>query len=64
MICMYEINFRTEVEGEAADGQTPAMGAKALCIPFDQPKVPLPAKCIHPACSSKPKFFTLFGRSY
>ncbi|XP_077300381.1 glutamyl-prolyl-tRNA synthetase [Arctopsyche grandis] len=55
---------RTEVEGEAADGKTPAMGAKALCIPFDQPKVPLPAKCIHPACSSKPQFFTLFGRSY
>lgn len=56
--------FRTETEGEAADGKAPAMGAKALCIPFDQPKVALPEKCIHPACTSKPQYFTLFGRSY
>ncbi|XP_063973582.1 bifunctional glutamate/proline--tRNA ligase [Diachasmimorpha longicaudata] len=43
----------------------PSMGAKSLCIPFDQPKVALDSlKCVHPKCSRKPKFYTLFGRSY
>ncbi|KHN73220.1 Bifunctional glutamate/proline--tRNA ligase [Toxocara canis] len=41
-----------------------AMGAKSLCIPLEQPADPLPAKCIHPSCMAKPRFFTLFGRSY
>lgn len=42
-----------------------AMGAKSLCIPFDQPK-PLQAgaKCINPTCSLKPQSYCLFGRSY
>ncbi|KAL0819856.1 hypothetical protein ABMA28_007881 [Loxostege sticticalis] len=48
----------TEVKG-------PAMGAKSLCIPFEQPRELTPTDvCIHPACKSKPKFITLFGRSY
>ncbi|KAL8612842.1 hypothetical protein ACOMHN_038097 [Nucella lapillus] len=43
----------------------PAMGAKGLCIPFTQPQDLLPAaRCIHPSCNNKPKFYTLFGRSY
>lgn len=43
----------------------PAMGAKGLCIPFKQPEELKPgAKCIHPKCNNKAKFFTLFGRSY
>ncbi|XP_023953456.1 bifunctional glutamate/proline--tRNA ligase isoform X2 [Bicyclus anynana] len=43
----------------------PAMGAKSLCIPFTPPR-PLADddRCIHPACNNKPKFITLFGRSY
>jgi bifunctional glutamyl/prolyl-tRNA synthetase len=53
---------REETEGEQ---QGPAMGAKSLCIPFDQPAEILASdKCIHPACTNKPKFYTLFGRSY
>lgn len=53
---------RDDAEG---DVQAPAMGAKSLCIPFDQPANILPSdKCIHPACKNKPKFYTLFGRSY
>jgi bifunctional glutamyl/prolyl-tRNA synthetase len=41
------------------------MGAKALCIPFDQPKPVKPGQtCIHPSCKNKAKFYTLFGRSY
>ncbi|KAG7207935.1 hypothetical protein KM043_009523 [Ampulex compressa] len=44
---------------------TLSMGAKSLCIPFDQPKAPLgDQKCIHPNCQNKSKFYTLFGRSY
>jgi len=43
----------------------PAMGAKALCIPFDQPeKIGEDQQCFHPQCKSKAKYFTLFGRSY
>lgn len=42
-----------------------AMGAKGLCIPFDQPDFLEPDdKCVHPACNRTPLFFTLFGRSY
>ena len=40
------------------------MGAKTLCIPFDQPRIALPEKCINPECSRSAKFFALFGRSY
>ncbi|KAG5332324.1 SYEP ligase, partial [Acromyrmex heyeri] len=43
------------------------MGAKSLCIPFDQPEMTRPLnelKCIHHNCKNKPKFYTLFGRSY
>lgn len=43
----------------------PSMGAKSLCIPFNQPEQLTPdVKCIHPKCTLKPKYFTLFGRSY
>ncbi|KAF7395000.1 hypothetical protein HZH66_008174 [Vespula vulgaris] len=41
-----------------------AMGAKSLCIPFEQPQTSIPLdnlKCIHPSCKNKPKFYTLFG---
>lgn len=45
--------------------KAPAMGAKSLCIPFEQPReLAAGDKCIHPACNNKPKFITLFGRSY
>ncbi|KAJ0173785.1 hypothetical protein K1T71_010934 [Dendrolimus kikuchii] len=45
--------------------KAPAMGAKSLCIPFKQPRALTDAdKCIHPECKNKPKFITLFGRSY
>ncbi|KAM0731770.1 Bifunctional glutamate/proline--tRNA ligase [Formica fusca] len=44
-----------------------SMGAKSLCIPFEQPKLTKPLdelKCIHHSCKNKAKFYTLFGRSY
>lgn len=42
-----------------------AMGAKSLCVPFDQPAaIEANDKCIHPACTLKPQSYCLFGRSY
>ncbi|CAG0883237.1 unnamed protein product [Darwinula stevensoni] len=50
---------------EAQEPGAPAMGAKSLCIPFRQPRDLAPgARCIHPACTRQPRFYTLFGRSY
>ncbi|CAK1583386.1 unnamed protein product [Parnassius mnemosyne] len=48
-----------------AEVKAPAMGAKSLCIPFKQPmELTDTNHCIHPSCKNKPKFITLFGRSY
>ncbi|KAA0190299.1 hypothetical protein HAZT_HAZT002289 [Hyalella azteca] len=43
----------------------PSMGAKSLCIPFQQPQ-PLPAGslCVHPRCGQPAQYYCLFGRSY
>ncbi|XP_058055585.1 bifunctional glutamate/proline--tRNA ligase [Anopheles bellator] len=53
-------------EGAEAEPGAPSMGAKSLCIPFDQPAQvdPKKDKCVHPACGRPAKFYTLFGRSY
>ncbi|KAJ4989092.1 prolyl-tRNA synthetase [Stagonosporopsis vannaccii] len=53
-------------DGVAEDKQAPAMGAKSLCIPFDQPEgiEPGKTKCINPDCSTPAKAWVLFGRSY
>ncbi|XP_023034416.1 bifunctional glutamate/proline--tRNA ligase isoform X2 [Drosophila willistoni] len=51
--------------GDDAEPGAPSMGAKSLCIPFDQPAtIAANDKCINPNCTNKPKFYTLFGRSY
>ena len=43
----------------------PAMGAKSLCIPFEQPQEIKPGtKCVMPGCDCTPKYYTMFGRSY
>ncbi|PAA53325.1 hypothetical protein BOX15_Mlig003030g1, partial [Macrostomum lignano] len=43
----------------------PSMGAKSLCIPFNQPdEIGPDTKCVHSHCGRKPQFYTLFGRSY
>jgi prolyl-tRNA synthetase len=53
-------------DGVAEDKQAPAMGAKSLCIPFDQPEgiVKDETKCINPDCKESAKQWVLFGRSY
>lgn len=50
---------------EEAEPGSPAMGAKALCIPFEQPKALTDStKCVNSTCTRKPQYYTLFGRSY
>ncbi|XP_054737375.1 bifunctional glutamate/proline--tRNA ligase [Anastrepha obliqua] len=65
-----EIGCEEKIKGDSARDEdaepgAPSMGAKSLCIPFDQPAaITITDKCIHPSCTHKPKFYTLFGRSY
>ncbi|XP_071546245.1 bifunctional glutamate/proline--tRNA ligase-like isoform X2 [Panulirus ornatus] len=49
---------------EPSSTKGPSMGAKSLCIPFDQPGNVTGKSCIHPKCGQPAKFYTLFGRSY
>uniref|UniRef100_A0A915J000 proline--tRNA ligase n=1 Tax=Romanomermis culicivorax TaxID=13658 RepID=A0A915J000_ROMCU len=51
---------------DPTDLTAPAMGAKSLCIPFEQPKKVIvgKTKCCHPSCNQTAQFYTLFGRSY
>lgn len=50
----------------AEDARAPSMGAKSLCIPFEQPKglVEGETKCTNPNCSAMAKKWVMFGRSY
>jgi len=59
-VCLLFV-YRDVVAEEGA----PAMGAKGLCIPFEQPaEIKETDQCIDPDCTNKPIFYTLFGRSY
>ena len=44
------------------DEKAPSMGAKSLCIPFDQPKLKEGQKCVK--CDRKAIQYCMFGRSY
>lgn len=56
---------KDSVKDETEDASGPSMGAKSLCIPFQQPtQITNSDRCIHPDCKAKPKQYTLFGRSY
>ena len=60
-----EENIKKLSARETVEKGAPAMGAKGLCIPFEQPSPILPShSCINPGCKQTPKFFTLFGKSY
>lgn len=63
--CEDEIK-KDSARDEAEEAGAPLMGAKGLCIPFEQPKGQdvKALGCIHPKCASKAKYWTLFGRSY
>ncbi|KAH7960307.1 hypothetical protein HPB49_018598 [Dermacentor silvarum] len=65
MDCEDEIKKNSAKDSGEAEPGAPAMGAKSLCIPFDQPaKIEEGDKCVNPGCTRKPAFYTMFGRSY
>lgn len=59
-----ERSARTEESNEPEDAKAPSMGAKSLCIPFDQAQFGSieGKKCAQ--CGKDAKSFTMFGRSY
>lgn len=57
---------KDEGDSAAEDARAPAMGAKSLCIPFEQPEgiKEGETKCTNPNCKELAKKWVLFGRSY
>ncbi|KAI8621917.1 hypothetical protein BC830DRAFT_1092162 [Chytriomyces sp. MP71] len=67
--CEKEVKERSQriaLAGEDADEKAPSMGAKTLCIPFEQPTdkpiIPGKTKCF--ACEHDAVSYTMWGRSY
>lgn len=55
------------VEGQEVDVRAPSMGAKSLCIPFEQSFEGLThgtTKCVNPKCDKLAEKWVMFGRSY
>ena len=56
---------KPEGDSSKTDDRAPSMGAKSLCIPFEQPSEIAPGtKCTNPECSKLAEQWVLFGRSY
>lgn len=57
---------RDEGDDTPQDEKAPSMGAKSLCIPFEQPTegIKEDTKCTNPQCKRKAEKWCLFGRSY
>lgn len=55
---------RVATNDEPQDERAPSMGAKSLCIPFDQKQYPDIAGKKCPQCGEAAKRWTMFGRSY
>ena len=58
---------KDEGDSAAEDARAPSMGAKSLCIPFEQPKEGLvegETSCTNPECGKKAKTWVMYGRSY
>jgi prolyl-tRNA synthetase len=55
-----------EDSGVPQDARAPSMGAKSLCIPFDQPEgiEQGVTKCLNPQCTRLAEKWCMFGRSY
>ena len=55
-----------EDSGVPQDSRAPSMGAKSLCIPFDQPEgiVHGVTKCINPQCDRLAEKWCMFGRKW
>ncbi|KAI9851339.1 MAG: ribose-phosphate pyrophosphokinase 1 [Thelocarpon superellum] len=62
-----ELSARKEAGDETPeDARAPSMGAKSLCIPFEQPPGVTEGEtpCTNPHCKNKAEAWCLFGRSY
>lgn len=62
-----ELSARKDEDDDSpADEKAPSMGAKSLCIPFEQPEEGIAegTKCTNPGCKRKAEKWCLFGRSY
>ena len=60
-----ETAAKGKADNAAEDAKAPSMGAKALCIPFDQESLgKLPEKCLRPSCGKPAQKWVQFGRSY
>lgn len=57
---------KVEDEDVPQDAKAPSMGAKSLCIPFEQPEgiVEGETKCTNPNCQNKAEKWCLFGREF
>lgn len=69
MTCEDEIKKDSAAESKVAadvreDERAPSMGAKSLCIPFQQPTPVTGQKCICKSCDIDATQWVLFGRSY
>ena len=53
---------RKVTEGQEVDAKALSMGAKSLCIPFEQPSSCTDKTCV--GCDKPAKRWALFGRSY
>ncbi|VVC42792.1 WHEP-TRS domain,Prolyl-tRNA synthetase, class II,Proline-tRNA ligase, class II, C-terminal,Anticodon- [Cinara cedri] len=62
--CEDNIKRDTAKDDGTAEIGASTMGAKSLCVPFEQPdgneKLKPDDKCIHPECNQRAGFFTLF----
>lgn len=62
-----ELSARKDVGADDApeDAKAPSMGAKSLCIPFEQPTgITDETKCTNPKCSNKAEKWCLFGSKF
>ncbi|XP_022182838.1 bifunctional glutamate/proline--tRNA ligase-like [Myzus persicae] len=67
-ICEDNIKRDTTLDDGTAEVGASTMGAKSLCVPFEQPTgaeiLKSNDQCLHPECGQLAGSFTLFGRSY
>lgn len=57
---------KEEDDSVPEDSRAPSMGAKSLCIPFEQPEgiVVGVTECVNPQCKRKAEQWCMFGRKY
>ena len=61
-----DLSTRKDDEDTPEDARAPSMGAKSLCIPFEQPQEGIAegTKCLNPQCDNKAEQWCLFGSEF